>query len=143
MVWDRRYSFTRQNKWHELCLSDALAFVRNVPFSADDAVLDLKFCRRRAHINRLVRQFHEFIEIERAIVQRAWQTKSIVHKHSFARSIAFVHPTDLRNRGVRFVDDGKKIVRKKIDDRVRLRTSRPPRQMTRIILDSVAETHFL
>jgi hypothetical protein len=58
--------------------------MRKVPFVADDAILNLEFCRRRAHINRLVGQFHEFIEIERAIVERAGKTKPVVYEHSFA-----------------------------------------------------------
>ena len=87
--------------------------MREVSFVSDDAVLNLKFCRRRAHVNRLVRQLHEFIEIERAIVERAGQAKPVIYEHSFARPVAFVHPADLRDRGVRFVDDGEKIVRKK------------------------------
>ena len=71
------------------------------------------------------------------------QTKPVIYEHSFARPVAFVHPADLRDRGVRFVDHDEKIVRKKIDDRVRLRAGRPAGQMARIIFDPVAETHFL
>src|SRR5580765_3020913 len=101
-VGDCRYSLAWQNKWHQFLLSDALSLMRKVPVVADDAVLNFKFCRRRAHINRLVRQLHEFIEIKRAIVECARQTKTVIYEHSFARPVAFVHPADLRDRGVRF-----------------------------------------
>ena len=117
--------------------------MRNVSFIADDAVLNLEFCRRGARVNRLVGQLHEFIKIERTIVECARQTKPVIYQYSFTRPVAFVHPTDLRDRGVRFVDDGEKIIRKKIDNRVRPRAGRPPGQMARIIFNPVAETHFL
>ena len=79
-----RYLLSGDRERDGFHFTDSLPFVWKVSFVADDAVLNLKFCRRRAHINRLVRQFHEFIEIKRAIVQRARQTKPVIYEHSFA-----------------------------------------------------------
>ena len=128
---------------HKFRVADSLPFMREVSFVSNHAVLNFKFCRSRAHVNGLVRQLHELVEIERPIIERAGQAKPIIDEHRFARAIAFIHPTDLRDRGVRFIDDYQEIFRKKVDDRVRLRTRRPPREMARVIFDPVTESHFL
>ena len=94
--------------------------MRDVCFVPDKAVLNLEFSRCGAHIDDLVRHLHELIEIKRAIVERTGQTKSIFNQHRFARAVAFVHATDLRDGGMRFIDHGEKIVREKVDNRVRL-----------------------
>ena len=117
--------------------------MREISFVSSHAVLNFKFCRSRADIDDLVRQLHELVEIERPIIERAGQAKPVIDEHCLARAIAFIHPTDLRDRGVRFIDDHQKIFRKKVDDRVRLRTGRAPRQMARVIFDPVTEPHFL
>jgi hypothetical protein len=70
-VIDRRYSFSRQNKRHRLIHADPLPFVREIFRVADHTVLNFKLRRRCAHIDHLVRHFHEFIEIERPIIEGA------------------------------------------------------------------------
>src|ERR1043166_9126342 len=119
-VIDRRYRFARQYKRHRLILTDTLSFMWKIIFVSDNAVLNFKFGGSSAHIDDLVRHFHELVEIERAVVERAWQTEAVVHQHGFARTIAFIHTADLRNGGVRFIDHDQKIFRKEIDDRVGL-----------------------
>ena len=52
--------------------------------------------------------------------QRARQTKAIVDQHGLARPISFIHPADLRNGGVRFIDHEQKILREEIDQGVGL-----------------------
>ena len=138
-----RAFFARQHKRHRFIFADPLSLVRKVSLVSDDAVLNFKLGRRRADVNELVRQLHELVEIERPVVERARQAKSVIDQHGLARTVAFVHPADLRNGGVRFIDHDQKIFREKIDDRVGLRTRRAPGQMPRVIFDSVAESHFL
>ena len=94
--------------------------MRDVTLVASHAVLNFKFCGRCAHVDDLVRQLHELVEIERTIVERARQAKPIIDEHGLARTVAFVHPADLRDRGVRLIDYGQKIFREKINDRVGL-----------------------
>src|SRR5215831_7414675 len=108
-----------QNKRHQFLLSNSLSAMRDVCVVADCAVLNFELRGRRTDVNGLVRQPDELIEIERAIVQRAWQPKAVVYKHGLAGAIAFVHSADLWDGGVRFINDGEKIVREKIHDCVR------------------------
>ena len=110
---------------------------------SNHAVLNFKFCRCGSHVDDLVRYLHELVEVERAIVERARQAKAVIYEHSFARAIAFIHAADLRNGCVRFVDHYQQIFWEKVDDRIGLRTGRTSRQVTRIILNAVAEAHFL
>ena len=115
----------------------------DISLVANHTVLNFKFCRCCAYVDDLVRHLHKFVEIERAIIKRTGQTKAVIYQHCLARTVAFVHSADLWNRGVRFIYHGEKIFREEIDDGVRLGTGRASRQMARIILDPVAETHFL
>ena len=117
--------------------------MRKITFVPDNAVLDLEFSGSSAYVDDLVRHFHELVEIERAVVERARQTESVIYKNGFARTIAFIHAADLRNGGVRFIDHHQKIFREKVDDCVGLGAGRTAGQMPRIIFDPIAEAHFL
>ena len=94
--------------------------MRKIIFVPDDAVLNFEFRRRRTHIDDLVRHLHELIEIQRPVVERARKPKAVFDEHGFARFVAFIHAADLRDGGMRFIDNDQKILRKKIDDGVRL-----------------------
>ena len=94
--------------------------MRHVASISDDAVLNLEFRRRRADVNQLVRQLHEFGKIQWPVIERARQTEPILNEYGFARFIAFIHPANLRNGRVRLVDYRQKIFRKEIDDGIRL-----------------------
>src|SRR6266496_3947851 len=122
--------FPRKNKWNQFLFPYSLASVRDISFVSSHAVLNFKFCRGRADVNDLVRQFHELVEIERPIIERARQAEPEIYKHRFARAITFVHSADLWDRGVRFIDDYQKIFREKVDDCVRLGSRWPTGQMT-------------
>jgi len=117
--------------------------MRDVSFVTDYAVLNFELGRRRTDVNGLVRQPHELVEIERAIVQRARQTEAVIYEHGLAGAIAFVHPADLWNAGVRFIDDGEEIVWKEIDDCIRPRAGRAPGQVARVVFNPTTEPHFL
>ena len=54
-------------------------------------------------------------KVERAIIERARQTKAVIDQHGLARFVAFIHPADLRNGGVRFIDHEQKIFREEIE----------------------------
>ena len=103
--------------------------MRNIAFVSNHAVLDFKFCRRCADVNDLVGHLHELVEIERPVVERAGQAETVIDQDALARTVAFVHSADLRDGGVRFIDDEQKIFREKIDQRVRLRARRASGQM--------------
>ncbi len=69
---------------------------------------------RRAGVNRLTLERLKFLEIERAIVHCAGQAKSMLDQNGFARAIALVHATDLRDGRVRFVNHQQVILGKEI-----------------------------
>ena len=85
----------------------------------------------------------KFVEIQRAIVHRAGQAETVLHQHRFARTVAGMHPADLRNRGVRLIDDQQIILREKIEQRGWARTGRATGDVAGVIFDAGAETHFL
>ena len=76
-------------------LPDSLPPVRDVSLISNHAVLEFQTPPASRSRKRLVRHLHEFVEIERPIVECAGQTKAVIHKHSLARTIALVHPSDL------------------------------------------------
>src|SRR5438874_202735 len=129
-----------QNKRHHFRFSNSLSAMRDVSFVTDRAVLDFELGRRGTHVNSLVRQPHELVEIERAIVQRARQTEAVIYEHGLAGAIAFVHPADLWNAGVRFIDDGEEIVWKKIDYCVGPRARCAAGQVARIIFNPITRS---
>src|SRR5207247_9382614 len=93
-----RWTFAaRQYERHQFLFANPLSPMRDVTLVSNDAVLNFKFCRRRAHIDHLVRYLHELIEIERAIIECARMTKPILYEQGFARTVAFVPPSALRN----------------------------------------------
>jgi hypothetical protein len=57
--------------------------MREVSLVPNNAVLDFELGGRRAHIRDLVRHSHEFLEIQRPIVERARQPKAIFHQDGF------------------------------------------------------------
>ena len=86
---------------------------------------------------------HELLEIQRPVIERARQAEAVFDQDGLTRLVAFIHAADLRNGGVRFVDHEQIILREKIEQRERLRAGRATGKMARVILDAVAETHFL
>src|SRR5438552_10586733 len=62
------------------------------------------------NVDDLVEAVFEFLEGERAIVERAGHAETVVDESLFAGTIAVVHGADLRDGLVRFVDEEEKIV---------------------------------
>ena len=67
------------------------------------AVLVLVRSRRRGDVYRLVDSPLELAEVERPVIHRGGQPKAVVDEHLFARPVAPVHPSNLRQRHVRLV----------------------------------------
>ena len=53
----------------------------------------------------------ELLEVERPVVQGGWEPEAMFDERFFPRPVSVVHPSDLRDRGVRFIDDGYEILR--------------------------------
>src|SRR3989338_852908 len=75
------------------------------------AVFQLEFARRGRSVHGLPHAFSEFGERERAVIHRARKPESVRYKHVFARTVAGVHATNLRDGDVGLVDDREKIRR--------------------------------
>ena len=71
------------------------------------------------------------------------KAEAVLHQHRLAGPVALVHAADLRNGGVRLVDDKKKVVREEIHQRVRPRSRRTPAEVARVVFDALAEAHLL
>ena len=83
--------------------------------------------RRRRNENRLRKELLELIEAQRAVVQRGRQPEAVVDQVLLARAIALVHPADLRNRHVRFIDKRQGFGRQIVDERGRRLAGGPSR----------------
>ena len=94
--------------------------MRHVTLVTYDAVLNLEFRGRSAHVNQLVRQLHELWKIQWPVIERARQAKPVLNEDCFARLIAFIHPANLRNGRMRLVDHSQEIFWEEIDDGIRL-----------------------
>ena len=94
--------------------------------------------RRRRDEHDLSHALFPLCEIEWAIVERGRQTESIRDQHFLARAVAVIHPANLWNRLVTFVDDDDGIFRQVVEQRGRRRSWRTTGEMPRIVLDAVA-----
>ena len=99
--------------------------------------------RRGGNKRALIDQCLKFRVVQRSVVERRRQTEAVIHQRVLARTIARVHPADLRHRDVRFVDDQQVILRKKIDQGEWPLAGRATAEMARVILDATAEAHLL
>ena len=88
--------------------------------------------------DHLVDPAFPFLEVERPVVERRRQPEPIGHQHFFPRSIAVVHATNLRHRLVALVDNEERILGQVIEQRRRRLARRAPRQVSSVILDTVA-----
>ena len=51
-----------------------------------------------------------FLEVERTVIERRRQPEPVRHQHFFARSVAVVHPPDLRHRLVALVENEQRVL---------------------------------
>ena len=80
----------------------------------------------------------KFVEIQRAVVERAGQAEAVFHKVLLACAVAAVHAAHLRQCDVGFVHHQKKIVREIVEQRVGRRPGGATGQHAGIVLDALA-----
>ncbi len=118
------------------------------PRRADDLlhhlrrVLQLVGAGRGGGVDHLVQRGFPFLELQRAVVQRAGQPEAVVDEHLFARPVAVVHAVDLRDRHVRLVHDQQPIGGEVVEQRPRPRTGLAQRQRPAVVLDAGAIAHL-
>ena len=103
-------------------------------------VLPLVVGGRGGYENRLRQELFELVEAQRPVVKGGRQPEAVVDEVFLARAVALVHPADLRNRHVRFVDKGERVARHVVDQRRRRLARLAAREMTRVVLDALAES---
>ena len=91
-------------------------------------------CRR--NVDRLVNMLREFVEHQRAIIQRRRQTKAKINQRLLARTVAIEHPANLRHRNVRFVHHQQKIIGKIIQQRPRRLAFTAPIHVAAVVFDA-------
>src|SRR5215208_4266567 len=94
-------------------------------------------CRRHEH--RLRHHALELLEHERSIVERARQAEPVLDQVLLARAVAAIHPADLRDGYVAFIDDHQRMARQIVDQRRRRLPFPASRQVPRVILDASTE----
>ena len=97
---------------------------------------------RGGHVEQLAAGIHELAELERAVVEGRGQPEPVLDQYGFARPVALVHPANLGNRGVGFVDERQEFALEEIQQRVGSLARRAAGQMARVVLDALAKAHF-
>ncbi len=91
----------------------------------------------RAHEEDLVRIDRlEFVEIHRAVVERARQAEPVLHEIRLARPVSLGHAAYLRNARMAFVNHQEPVVAKIVEQRKRPRTGHSLFHDPRIVLDT-------
>ena len=80
----------------------------------------------------------EFVELERAVVERAGQAEAVFNKALLARAVAVVHRAHLRQRDVGFIHKEQEVLGKVVDERERRRAGGPSADDAGIVLDARA-----
>ena len=99
--------------------------------------------RRRRDEHGLPHDLLEFVEPQRAVIQRRRQAEPVLDKVFLARAIALVHATQLTDRHVALVDHHQRIVRQVIDQRGRGVSRLAAGKVARVIFDPLAETELV
>ena len=82
--------------------------------------------RRSRHINNLVDPVLELLKRQRTVVDRRRQPETVLDEIRLASVIAVVHPTNLRQRHVRLVDEHQEVFREVVQQRPRCGTCWAP-----------------
>ena len=80
----------------------------------------------------------EFLEIQRTVVERGGHAETVVHQRLLARTVAVIHPVELRDGLVRFIDKEQVILREIVQQRGGRFAGQAAGEMPRIVLDAVA-----
>ena len=84
----------------------------------------------------------EFLEVERAVIERGGEPESVFHQHLFAGSVPGEHAPDLRNRHVGFIYKKQKIFGEIIHERIGTLARLASGEVPGIILDPGAVSDF-
>ncbi len=85
----------------------------------------------------------ELVKTQRAVIERAGKSKTVFNERPLTRGIALVHPANLRDGHVGFIDHGEEIIRKVIQQAVRGFSLLSAVDVSRIVFDSAAEAQLL
>ena len=111
----------------------------------DDALgaFQLVIARRRGNEERLPHVLLEFLEAQGPVVERARKAEPVLDQGLFARAVAAVHRAELGDRLMRLVDDEQEILGEIVDERGGGLARNAPGEMSRVVLDPLAEPHLL
>ena len=98
----------------------------------------LVWAGRGGNVDDLIGAVLEFLESQRAIIERRGHAEAVVDERLLARTVAVVHAAELRNGLVRFVDEEQIIRRDVIEQRGRRFAGQAAGHVARIIFDAVA-----
>ena len=93
--------------------------------------------------HHLVQPLLELREVERPIVHRGGQAEAEVHQRLLPGHVPEVHPSDLRHRHVRLVDEEEEVVGEVVQQRPRRAAWRAGAEVPRVVLDARAVAHLL
>jgi hypothetical protein len=91
----------------------------------------------------LVDAVFEFLEGERAVIERARHAEAVGHQHLLARAVAMVHAVQLRDGLVAFVQKHEGVVGQVIEQGGRRFARQAAGEVARVVLDAVAVADLL
>ena len=94
------------------------------------------------NIDDLIDLLLKFLEFQRAVIQRRGQTEAVIDEDFLAGAVTAVHPADLRDRHMAFVDEKEKVIGEEVHERIGRFALFPPGQMAGIVFDPGAVPHF-
>ena len=101
-------------------------------------MLDLVGTGRRRDEHHLGHQFHELIEVEGTVIERARQTKAVLDQGQFPRAVPRVLAAHLGHGHVGLVDHHQEVVGEEVQQGEGPLTGRSPVQMRGVVLDARA-----
>ena len=102
--------------------------------------LGLVLRRRRTDEQQLRREGFPFLERARPVVDRTRQAEPVLDEGFLTTAIAGIHPADLRDGDVAFIDHAQEVRRKKVVQAIGPLARLAPGQVPRVILDALAGT---
>src|SRR3989344_1675021 len=92
--------------------------------------------------------FVELFKCEGPVVEGGGQAEAVVHEHLFSRAVAKVHPTDLGDGYVRFINEGEEVVAlphiaEVVNKRKGCCIGRPEIEVARVVFNAAHIPYFL
>ncbi len=104
-------------------------------------MLKLVASRSGRHVDDLIDAPLELREAQRSVVIGGGQAEAVLHQTLLAGPVALVHPLDLRNRRMGFVNNEEILLREIIEERRRWFARGPSAEVAGIVLDAVTVPH--